>query len=296
MATEFSDDDIDFDAYMKETDCDHKVRPASSYADDVVAYYHTQNPEMLGATLPWPKTQGCVRIRPGEVSVWGGYNGHGKSLVLGQVINHFGNIGQKTCIASLEMKPHLTLARMCRQQSGAIPSPEFIREFHRDTNGKLWLYDQQGVVKGDRMLAVIRYAVDKFGITQFVIDSLMKCGLAEDDYNGQKHFIDNLCAIARDTNAHIHLVHHSRKGKDEFSPPGKHDMKGTGAIIDQVDNLFIVWRNKKKEEAKQAGAMGYSGEADALISVEKQRNGEWEGKFNFWFDPAGRGLVETLIY
>jgi twinkle protein len=292
MATQFSDDDINFEFYMNLTDVDHKVRSATEYAGDVYRYFHEQGP-MKGAQMPWSKTASHIRFRPHEVTVWGGYNGHGKSLVLGQIINGFTKEDIRTCIASLEMRPHLTLARMCRQASGSIPSKEFIEAYHESTDGLLWMYDQQGTVKGDKMIAVIRYAADKFKVQHFIVDSLMKCGFGEDDYNGQKEFVDQLCAVARDTGVHIHLVHHSRKGKDEYAPPGKHDMKGTGAIIDQVDNLVIVWRNKKKEEVKQANnGMAPDTEPDAMLIVEKQRNGEWEGKIGLWFDELGRGFVE----
>jgi len=254
LSNTFRDDEIDFHHYMESTDHDHKVLSAASYAKEVIEYFHGEN-KVIGSVMPWGKTHAQIRFRPHEVTVWGGYNGHGKSLVLGQIINSFNREGEKTCIASLEMRPQITLARMCRQSAGKVPSKEFIEAYHQATDGTLWMYDQQGVVRGDKMLAVIRYAVDKFKVKHFLIDSLMKCGFGEDDYNGQKDFVDKLCAVARDTGVHIHLVHHSRKGKDEYAPPGKHDMKGTGAIIDQVDNLIIVWRNKKKEEAKQAGEM-----------------------------------------
>jgi twinkle protein len=291
LSETFRDDEIDFHLYMQATDCDHKVISASSYASEVVEYFHGEN-KVIGAAMPWGKTQTQIRFRPHEVTVWGGYNGHGKSLVLGQIINSFNLAGEKTCIASLEMRPQITLARMCRQAAGRVPSVEFIEAFHHATDGTLWMYDQQGVVRGDKMLAVIRYAVDKFKVKHFLIDSLMKCGFGEDDYNGQKDFVDKLCSIARDTGVHIHLVHHSRKGKDEYAPPGKHDMKGTGAIIDQVDNLIIVWRNKKKEEAKQANELFVPSDPDTLLIVEKQRNGEWEGKIALWFDENGRGLSD----
>jgi twinkle protein len=39
----------------------------------------------------------------------------------------------------------------------------------------------------------------------------MKCVSGEDDYNSQKSFVDELTALARDHNVHIHLVHHIRK-------------------------------------------------------------------------------------
>lgn len=290
MANVFTPDEINFAAYMHMTDSEHRVRSASEYAQEVTDYFHSGG-AVAGAKLPWKNTHSLFRCRSGEVTVWGGFNGHGKSLVLGQVMMQMVRENEKVCLASMEMKPHLTMARMCRQAAGGVPSVEYIQKFHKGTDGRLWLYDQQGTVKGEKIAAVIRYAVDKFGVTQFVADSLLKFGYAEDDYTGQKHFVDELCSIARDTGVHIHLVHHSRKGKDEYAIPNKHDMKGSSSIIDQVDNLIIVWRNKKKEEDAQRGIQ--SCDPDALLSVEKQRNGEWEGRIKLWFDGAGRGLTDA---
>lgn len=285
--------DIDFSAYMEETDHEHKVIKASAYAEDVVEYYHGDN-KMLGAMLPWQKTHAQVRFRKGEVTLWSGMNGHGKSVLLGQACLGFVCQQQKVCIASMEMKPMITMARICRQASGIIvPDIDFIREFHAETDGWMWLYDQQGTVKPEMMLAVLRYCADKLGIDHFVIDSLMKCGIGEDDYNRQKWFIDCITSIARDTGMHIHLVAHSRKAKDEFSPPNKMDVKGTGSITDQVDNVMTVWRNKKKESEQQDGNHESRDAPDALIICDKQRNGEWEGKIGLWFLPSSMQFVES---
>lgn len=296
MAEIFADDLIDFAQYMQDTDSDHRVRPASEYAKEVEEYFHGTEHDH-GIKLPWAKTHDKIAIRPNEVTVWGGYNGHGKSAVIGQVVMHFmRQYRHRVCIASMEMKPYITLARMCRQAAGCIPEPEYIHRFHKGTNGLLWMYDQQGTVSGDKMAAVIRYAHEKHQVQHFVIDSLLKCGFAEDDYNGQKFFVDKLCSIARDTGVHVHLVHHSRKSDSkagsEHKIPTKADMRGTGSIIDQVDNLIIVWRNKKKEEDTQSGAVP-SNDSDAVLAIEKQRNGEWEGKIALWFDVKGRGLIES---
>jgi len=291
VAKIFSDDVIDFNAYMEMTDSEHRVRPASDYMDQVIDYFHGKG--NVGTKLPWEKTHNLIQFRKGETTVWGGYNGHGKSLVLGQIMNHFMRGKEKVCIASMEMKPHVTMARMCHQAARGIPSVDYIAQYHNGTSGVLWLYDQQGMISGQKIIAVIRYAQEKFGIQHFVADSLLKFGYAEDDYNGQKMFVDSLCSVARDTGVHIHLVHHSRKGRDETSIPGKFDMKGSGSIIDQVDNLVIVFRNKAKEEQKPEERNQQ--DADVTLVVEKQRNGEWEGQMRFWFDPVSRSLVESPV-
>jgi twinkle protein len=139
---------------------------------------------------------------------------------------------------------------------------------------------------------VIRYCADKLKVKHFVVDSLMKCVRGEDDYNGQKDFVDTLTSLARDLNIHIHLVHHVRKGESEDRPPGKMDAKGSGAIADQVDQVITVWRNKKKErEVEQMRRAGGTiddvtrAKPDSMLICDKNRHGEWEGSVALWFHP-----------
>lgn len=275
------DDSINFDEYMDETDAEHKVRKASDYCADVVSYFHDAESSKQ-AYLPWPKTKNLIGFRPGEVTLWGGMNGHGKSLVLGQSCISFCRQQQKVVIASMEMRPVVTIARMCRQEYGRTPPVEAISQFHGWTDSFLYVYDQLGAVRSEKMLAVMRYSAEILKADHFIIDSLMKCGVSEDDFNAQKHFLDQITSIGRDTGMHIHLVAHSRKAKDEFQEPGKMDVKGSGSITDQVDNVITVWRNKKKEQDTANGRS--SNDPDCLLICDKQRNGEWEGRVGLWYD------------
>ncbi len=104
----------------------------------------------------------------------------------------------------------------------------------------------------------------------------MKCVKAEDDYNGQKDFIDQLCAMAKDCDIHVHLVHHLKKPSKESDMPDKHDTKGSGSITDQIDNLFMVWRNKPKEDAfkSMGNTSNKRDEPDSYLLCRKQRNYE----------------------
>jgi twinkle protein len=54
---------------------------ASEIAEGVLARLKGQG-SYAGAKLPWTRTHTYLRFRPGEVTVWGGINGHGKSLLL----------------------------------------------------------------------------------------------------------------------------------------------------------------------------------------------------------------------
>lgn len=289
----FIADDIDFAEYMDLTEHDQRVISSGQYAEDVVSYFWDEKRDR-GDVLPWEKTLGKITFRPGEVTLWAGYNGHGKSLALGQFCVGLVTQAKNMCIASLEMKPVITLARMCRQAVGASkPDPDFIRMFHEVTDRCMWIYDQQGTVSAEKMIGVMKYVAEVKGCKHFVLDSLLKCGVPEDDYTAQKTFVDRICTVARDTGMHVHFVAHSRKGKDENTPPGKMDVKGTGSITDQVDNVVTWWRNKAKEDAARTGKPMDDNEPDAIFSCDKQRNGEWEGKVGFWFEPASLQYVES---
>lgn len=240
-------------------------------------------------TFPWMKTHKLVQFREAELSVWTGTNGHGKSQLLGQLILSQANQGAKVLIASLELIPKVLINRLILQASGTSnPTKEYANAIFNHYNDKLWIYDLVGTAKTQKLLDVFKYALQKYGINVFVIDSFLKCGIAETDYDKQKLFVEELCDFKNEYKCHIHLVCHPRKGDDEGEMPNKFDIKGTGSVTDLADNCFIVWRNKKKEEEleKNPNDMNLKSIFDAVVRCCKQRNGTWEGKFNLWFDKG----------
>ncbi|UEP43162.1 AAA family ATPase [Burkholderia sp. B21-005] len=291
-------DDIDFTAYLKDDDDGRAyVRPASEWADEVIDYFHGHQ-EVVGQPTPWEKVGEKVMFRPGEMTLWAGVNGHGKSGALSYVMLSAMVDGGKACIASFEMMPQVTMRNLNRQAVGAFcPAVESIRSFHRWTDDRLWLYAHRGQVTPERMLAVTRYCRKELGLDHMVIDSLMKCGMAPDDYAGQKDFVDALCVLARDTGIHIHLVHHVRKSEREFDMPDKFSVKGAGEITDLVDNVLIVFRNKRKEaqlesEKDPVKLQEIASIPDTFLICAKQRHFSWEGKISLWFDKDSQQLLE----
>lgn len=286
---------IDFEKYSKKPAEAAKIKTAGAYSDLVIDKIFNDR-ESPKSRLPWSKTHSVVQLRPGELSIWAGYNGSGKSLLLGQVVLSLLDQGEKVCIASFEMRPEVTLERMAFQACGSIdPSLQFTKAFMKWADRDLLFYDQQGVVKSERILPLLRYLKEELNVTHVVIDSLMKCGIAVDDYNRQKSFIEELTRHAMDSGQHVHLVCHTRKGESEFTRHDRSDIKGASEITDQADNVFILWRNKRKEHSVQDGDHGAEDEPDAVLTVSKQRHGRWEGQIKLWFHPSGQYLGDNGV-
>lgn len=297
-------DDIDFSEYEDETDPQQKVRSVSAFEQEVLAEL-TPDAANTPKHPKMPFADFWLYFAPGEVTLWAGFNGSGKSMVQGQVLSTFAQDGIKCCIASFEMKPGKTISRMIRQNTGQRwPKPDQVQHFIRRTDKTMFVYDQQGDVHPNKLRAVIRYCADKLGIQHFAVDSLMKCVNGTDDYNGQKNFVNMLTILARDLNIHIHLVAHLKKGEGDERQPTRMDISGSGAIADLVDNVVLVWRNKRKERDRDSGKEVDPGTADTLLICDKSRNGEWEGRTKLWFSPecqkftdfnqAPRGLARAL--
>jgi len=303
-------DTIDFAAYMKETDAQAKVKSASIYGAELKQRLRRKK-SVSPIVLPWLSYKDAFEFRPGELTVWAGQNSSGKSLVTSQIALSLMGQGQKVAIASFEMKPVTTLGRMARMWIGINPmSPEFMQEeglkflddlheqFTDWADGKLWLYDQMGAVEQELIIGMCRYCAKELKIQHIFIDNLATCVMGEDDMSGQKNFVNELITIARDYNIHVHLIHHLRKPANEYAVPNKYDTKGSGAIVDLVDNVWMVWRNKEKEDdVKSLGraSQKYS-ESDQMLLCRKQRNYEGSGNgeptVKLWFHADAQQYLE----
>ena len=78
--------------------------------------------------------------------------------------------------------------------------------------------------------------------------------------------------------------------------PDATNIMGSSHIRNLCDNIICVWRNRAKEKLVEEGKT--SDEElkiipDAKVFVQKQRNSQWEGSFNFWYDQKGLKYKES---
>jgi twinkle protein len=278
-----------------------------------VEFFPEQGGKPLGRSTPWKVP---FQFNFGELTVWHGYNGSGKTVCLNNVILGFAAQGDRSCVASLEFPSPKTFRNICRAAMGkAKPSGDV--EFDRAIEWMdqwFWIYNHIGPARVDDVLEVFIYTARKYGVKHFVLDSLMMLsGIAGDDYDQQKDLCLKLKDFAERYGVHVHLVAHSKK-PDAKHPaekhwPGKFDISGSGSISNVADNVVCVWRNKGKEMAlytaqdlAKAGKMDeadklYSENSkreDALFIVQKNRETGLELACRLWFDKGEAGSWRYL--
>lgn len=262
-----------------------ELRSAAEFIPDVLGLFYPASDARCDPVLRIDRNLDWFEFREGEVTVWTGINGHGKSLLLSQVQLGLMAQGEKFVVFSGEMTPARLMKRTIKQATGLDrPTVAYIAAVGEWARERYWLFDLLGAAKLDRLLEVFTYAHRRYGCSHFVVDSLMMTDVPEDgagSMTAQKEAMRKLCAFARTLGVHVHLVAHPRKARDESQAPNKLDVAGSGKITDGADNVFSVWR------AQKDAALPSDGEPDAKLELLKQRNGDVQNRVvRLWFDPA----------
>lgn len=193
-----------------------------------------------------------MRVRAEELTLVCGDNGSGKSIFLGQIAIALMKQGWKGCIASFEVRSYVSIWMMQRQLLGKGPrmaeTPENAQEWAKANswlNEKLWIYDFLGITDWRLLLDVMRYAREKEKVDFFVIDSVMRIGIAEDDYATQSLAAAEFAGFTVQTGAHVFLVQHLNKSRE-----GGVKDKATGSKrwTDNANNILEMQRHAKKAE------------------------------------------------
>ncbi len=276
-------DDVDYKAWIHPEERRRLLSPSEFKSS--LAEFMLNRAKGSGLTFPWEKAKDKIRFRPGKVTVWTGHTHHGKTTILKYLMQYGMATGEVISMASLEDDPADFLADMVRHAAHTnTPTERFISAWCDWATGKLIVYDQQAAVTPEIIVGVMNYCAATFGVTHFVIDSLMRLNLESDNYDGQRKFFNLLGAAAKASNVHVHIVCHGRKGDDDAAPMSIFDIKGSGDIINQADNVLNVFRVKNKEEQTQP---------DGLLQILKQRGTpNWLGTLSYWYDRGSTQLTE----
>lgn len=229
---------------------------------------------------------GRISFRPGEVSAWTGYAGHGKTTLLTFLANM--DIALRDSVyffASMEMLPKKILHKMATATIGLTPTAEAMDFFVNNVGTKLLFANVLGYIEEEKLFQMMLYCVRRYGMTAAVIDSFMAVSDLEEDYPRQGKFMSRLCAFAKEHSIHIHIVCHPRKG-DENSAPGMMDVKGGSVIINRADVTLVVQRNMEKVKMMEDNLPEeqYSAISDTVVLCRKDRETGWRGKIEMFFN------------
>lgn len=233
-----------------------------------------------GLTLPWVEVEDRMRFMPGKVSIWSGPSFNGKTAFLRQLMLHATCRGQKALFISLEEEPDDVWREFTCMAAGVrAPSKHQIQWAADHFDGKLYVFDSDEMIEPTVLLGICRYAVERFGFSHIVIDSLMRLQMRTDDYDGQREMGNMLGRVAKMSRAHIHLVAHPRKTANSREPMDMYDIRGAQDIVAQADNVLTLERCFNP------------GEPSNILTVWKQRGDvNWIGKLELWYDPHSRQL------
>lgn len=254
-------------------------------------------PKPMPPTIPffekgWANEAGFY-FRPGEVTLWTGVTGNGKSTFLCWLTMTLAAGNYRTFMASMEVRAEASLRRMaisfwgeCGTTKDKITTEQYVgwlAEF-----GDFFTFaDRVGYIEADELFGFMEFAFRRYGATHFIIDSLMRVAGLEENYPAQGEFMAKLAKFADDTGAHVHLVAHPRK-MQPGQRAGTNDIKGSGLISNNVDNVVGIARNHEKWELEKDGNTDpdeLRTMHDTEITVEKQRESGWTGTFYLDFDP-----------
>lgn len=284
--------------------CPGKIVPCwFSLNQNIMECYYPIESENKIYEVCWNKAHKIMIFPNGELTVWSGFSGHGKSQFLGQVLLSFMKQGAKVCAASLEFKPHFFLYHLNKQILGnTSPSREDITFVNEWLSERIWALNLTGVISIDKILESFFYCKQKYGTDVFLIDSFTCLKNSQGDNNHQQEIMEKLVAFKQEHNCQIHLVAHVRKQQNENIIPGKFDIKGSSVISDLADNCYVIWRNKDKERAlkriqKEKDPSDHDKEmityADCFVRCLKNRYRGREDTFAFWFDKVFNQYLEA---
>lgn len=258
MNKKLSDKKISYDEFTKKVEQLNKIKLNKVKQKDVfeikdIDYKENEELEYIKSN----SEKMDIKIKGfalGQLSVWSGGNASAKSTYLNQLAIESVNQGYKTIIYSGELIAKRLLKWIVMQCAGRknmmynhdknyfyVPKEkkELIMNW---LNGKLFIYNNESGNKVKQIINSIKKSVIGNNIKVVILDNLMSMNLGEygdNKYDTQSQFVQELSALAKELNIHIHFVCHPRKATNFLR---KIDISGSADLTNIADNVFIMHR------------------------------------------------------
>lgn len=241
----------------------------------------------------------------GELSVWTGKRGEGKSTLLGQILLDAVNQNHVVCAYSGELPKeqfklgllqqaagYFNVTRRVDQRSGRVlfdVNKEVVPYIDKWWNERLFLTDIQRKEAHDEanILKIFEYANRRYGADTFLVDNIMTAELKDESnlgfWRAQSAFTGRLVSFAKRLDVHVHLVAHPRKTEGRRLEAD--DVGGSSDITNRADNVFKVERVPEEREQE----LGYS----SLLTILKNREFGARARIKLEYNEPSRRLYEA---
>ncbi|KAL6068923.1 Twinkle protein, mitochondrial [Balamuthia mandrillaris] len=196
--------------------------------------------------------------RKGELTIFTGHTGIGKTTFLSQLSLDFAAQGVPTLWGSFEIKNTILLKKMLQQYTQA-PLESLIEskdkwEEHTRKFSELPLYFLKfyGSTSVEQVLDAMEYAVYVYDVEHIVLDNLQFMLSGAGSSNNPNHFgkfdhqdraLEEFRRFATDKNVHITLVVHPRK-QDDGVPLTNASVFGSVKATQEADNVVMLQKGK----------------------------------------------------
>lgn len=239
----------------------------------------------------------------GELSVWTGKRGIGKSTLLSQMLLEAVDQGHVVCAYSGELPKEQFREWVYLQAAGPdhisyitdkatgkrLVSADALADgqISEWLNEKFWLFDLEANThhNPETIIRQFEYCRKRYGADVFLVDNIMSVdfdsGRTLDFNRAQSEFTRMLVTFSKRNRVHTHLVVHPRKStSDTNSQVSADDVSGSGDITNRADNVFFLTMHSCDE----AGKLAYK----PMLKVLKNRDFGSKGQQWLDFDKKAR--------
>lgn len=231
----------------------------------------------------------------GQLSVWTGRRGEGKSTFLSQILVESVNQRHSVCVYSGELPASQFKRGIMPQIAGPdnlkkIPDPvtgryeyvpKDITPIDQWLDGCFFLTDirRERAHDEDYILSLFEYAYRRYGCSVYLVDNIMTTELKNERELGhlgaQKEFTRRLSTFAKHYDVHVHMVAHPRKSGDGALRAD--DIAGANEIGNLADKLFSIERQE---------------DGSTIVRVLKDRQTGSRNKVKILFDEKSKRFYD----
>jgi twinkle protein len=260
------------------------IKTPETFSTDVLNLYEGKASKGINTGLN-PLDNLFGGFRPNELSILTGETSSGKTTFATHLGFRFVKTGHPVLIASFEMKPPTILRKMIQMEAGHSFYPfnrdVFSPYFTRISSLPVYFVDAYGEIGLKELKDSIYYAKRRYGIEFVILDHLHFFLKYSGDHERQAidQALRDIKSWAMELEIHILLIVHPTKLTYDDSVVRLNDLKGSSGLKQIPDNVFSIWRPRKKDNSNEI----------ILYLLKVRADSGDEGEILLTFDKKSQG-------